>query len=365
MLLGVAVVADIALLLWTAQRLGTEQGPTPPAERRFLVAYASRRTLWQPLRHWVVSVNGRTQLFETFCRRAVRNITGDERFEQHDALAVVLSWMLDNGGKERTWDKYPFVRCADVELRALLYPDGNGPSRMGRAEQLHGRYVEPIVPRCSPDFQKLLHSAAVKRQSGQGLPLSALEKQAVALRDRLALWRQIRRCAVDDGDGEEMRTPMAALRQTYQSGNADLFAAAVNDFLSASRHAPHVEDDPTVSRRLACEGWLNAYDPIKWAGYGSLWAVGLLAAALLFSRQRPWLRRSFLLCGKLAGLSCLGWSSAAIVCRTIRDAAGPLDDATNVLLWAALLTMGLGLLLSWRQREPLLLVAGAAASALA
>jgi hypothetical protein len=357
-LLVLAIALDTALFFLGAQLLGALETPLePPPERRGPVRFAADAELWEPLRHWVVRVRGRTRLFESFCREAVRRITGRERFEQRDPLAVVVSWMLDG----RTWDHYPFVRCDDAELRAVLYRDDNGPSRMSRAEQLQGRYVEPIVPRGSDGFLELLRGIRVKSEAG-AIPLSALERQALALRERLALWQRITNGIVDGGDGAEIRTARAALRQTYESNSRDLFAAALNDFLAASRRALHGVEDAAVSRRLACEAWFNEHRPVQQAEYGSLWAIGLLAAGTIAGRRWPLLRRGLLLGGQFACAWCLAWSLAAMLCQTIRDEVPPLSDGLDVLLWASTLAVGLGLVLGKVRREPLFLLAGAAVS---
>src|SRR5262249_25164654 len=123
-LLTLAFVLDTVLAFLGVQLLGlVELSPaTPSAERRMYVPYAKNRALWEPLRNWAIRVEGRPQLFESYCRDAVRRVTGEECFEDNDPLAVVVSWMMHNS----PWEGYPFLRCEDAELRTLLYRDGGG-----------------------------------------------------------------------------------------------------------------------------------------------------------------------------------------------------------------------------------------------
>lgn len=220
-------------------------------------------------------------MFESFCREAVRRITGEERFEGRDPLAIVIAWILDDGANSAEWDNYPFLRCEDSELRALLYPEEGGPSRMRREEQLHGRFVEPVVVRSLPNMQP-----------------PSLGRQIDELRDRLRLFDQIRRGRVDGGSGEEMQTVAAALSEAYHSGDKDLFAAALSDYLEASRQALHIEEDAAECRPL---GWgarlqrslaLSAYAALALAwSMAALALVRILLASPSSERLYRWATR--------------------------------------------------------------------------
>jgi hypothetical protein len=362
MLLSLALMSDSGVLLFGTRLVGVSESPTsPPTERHIHVPYAADAALWEPLRHWVVRVDGRTQLFESFCRKAVREITGDERFEGCDPLAVVVSWMLlDNVAESLKWDDYPCLRCEDAELRDLLYSEGRSPSRMSREEQLHGRYVEPSVVSSSPSFREVLHRARIK---GRNIPLSSLERKAIALQDRLKLFQQIRRGSIVDGwNSAEMQTASAELREEYQSGSSDWFAAALTDFLDASRRAMRLDDNPREARRVASEVWLNEHAPARKAMFLSLLGGGLFAAAAIMRTRWPRWRRRALLAGLLACLGGLSWSSSAIFCQSIRDGVPPLSDGTQGVLWCASLVMGLGLFLALLGRDTFLGLTGALAS---
>jgi hypothetical protein len=353
-LLALALLSDIALVLVVAHLLAVRQPASPPpTERRIHVPFAVDAELWEPLRHWAIRTQGRTQLFENFCRGAVRDITGEEYFEDRNPLAVVVSWMLDADADLLGWDSYPFVRCEDAELRAVLFDEENNPSRMKRKEQLHGRYVEPDTVRLSQSFRDVLQRAM--KTQGQ---LSHLEREAVALQKRLACWQRIRSREVDGG-GAAMGTASAELREAYQSGDKNLFAAALTDFLDASRHALHTEEDTAALRRLAAETWLNERTPARKAMELSLLAMACLAAAALMKIRCSIWPRVLFRAGLLSCLGSLAWATAALVGWSIRDGV-LLADAGQGMFFFAATTMGLGLLLALLHRE--MIAVGCAAS---
>src|SRR5262249_10700564 len=77
-LVALAFLLDSALVYLGVQ-LFAEAAPapgSPPPGRRMHVRYADNAALWEPLRRWVIRVQGRPRLFESFCREAVRSITG-------------------------------------------------------------------------------------------------------------------------------------------------------------------------------------------------------------------------------------------------------------------------------------------------
>jgi len=362
LLLSLALMSDAILLVLGARLLGDSASVAPPTDRHKHVPYAADAALWEPLRHWVIRVDGRTHWFESFSRKAVREITGDEWFEDRNPLAVVVSWILDKDAK-LTWDDYPCLRCEDAELRAILYREEGKPSRMSRPEQLHGRYVEPSVLRSCGSFSAILHGVRIKSGAAGDIPLSSLERHVAELDRRLVRFDQIRNFRRDQCNSAKMQTVMAELLDAYckKEENKDLFAAALNDFLDASRQAMG-EENPQDGRRLACEAWLNDYRPSRKAMYLSLLGVLLFMAAAIARTRRPRWRQGLLLSGWLACLGCLGWASAAIVCRAIRDGAAPVSDGTQAMLWAASLVMGLSLCLAWIRRDAFLNLTGALAS---
>lgn len=330
-LLSFALVSDSVLLSLAIRLLSTKESSSPPPiDRRILVPYADDSSLWEPLRNWVIRVDGRKRLFEGFCREAVLRITGEERFEGRDPMAVVVSWMLDKGANSLQWDNYPFLRCEDSGLRATLYRDGSRPSQMAREEQLCGRFVEPMVVR-----------SALRCQ------LSSEERQTGELRERIKLFDQIRVGYVDAGSSEEMQNASAALSDAYHEGNADVFAAALSDYVAASRRAMRAESDPVESRRLAWESWLLEYSPHQQALYWSLLAAGLFTIA---SMVRSW-RRCCLLAGRLVGFGCLIWSAAALLGQSLRDGTPLVGDGSQGVLWFSAVIIGVALFLAALLRD--------------
>lgn len=357
--LSLALISDSLLLVLGARLVGGWQLPTAaPAERHIYVPYAVDAALWEPLRHWVIRADGRTQLFESFCRKAVREITGDEHFEGYDPLVVAVSWWLDSGADALKWNDYPCLRCEDAELRAVLYREKRNPSCLSRREQLHGRYVEPSVVSSSASFHDILRNVRI---AAGNLRLSSLERKAVALQNRLQRFQQIRRGCFVGGNRAETETARAALVQEYQSENPDYFAAALTDFIAASRQTRGADEDPRDSRRFACEAWLNKYRPAQMAAYLSLLAAGLFAAAAIVRIRRPRWRRGLLLAGCCACLGCLGWAAVAIVCGAIREGA-LVSAGGQGLLWSAFVVLGLSLFLALRGRDAFLAFTGTLAS---
>lgn len=344
--LTLALMSDTAILFLGIHLFNSHPATVaPPNERRMHVPFAANAELWEPLRYCPLRTEGQTHLFETFCRAAVRDITGDECFEERDPVAVVASWMLDGDADSLGWSHYPFVRCEDAELRAVLYGEEENPSCMTRAEQLHGRYIEPAAAQSCRALHEILAQAASNDH------LSQLERQALELQQRLMRWHRLRTGAIE-GDAE-MATVSAELRQAYQAGDKELFATACNDILDVSRRVLGVADDRAAQRRLAAENWLNQRTPARKACQWSLLTVLSLAVAALVKIRRPKWHRAFLGGGVLAAFACLAWSTAAIVACAFR-AQVLLGEDEQRMLFLSSATLGLGFLTAFWYREKLL-----------
>jgi len=358
-LVALVLVLDGGLLVAGAHWFGGIESAagSPAPERRMHVPHARNEALWEPLRRWVLRVDGRPLLFESFCRQAVRAVTGEERFEDNDPLAVVVSWMLLDARPGMDWDSYPFLRCDLPELLALLSPSENsatGPPR----DEVKGPYVAPSVLRHSQRFRQVLRGVVAKGGAVDGVPLSPLERQAVVLKNRLARFDRIRSGELL-GAGVETESARAALREAYHSGAADLFAAAVTDFVAATRRDSAAADDGAISFRLACEGWLNEQAPFRQAlSLGTL-AAGLLAIAVLRGAGRPVSHRVLLVCGWLAGSAALAWLAAGLGCRAIVHQGPPIGDGIEAIHWVAFVALAVGLWLTLLGRHGLGALAGA------
>ena len=196
--LGAAVVALGVYLFAFAPKT-----VAPPAGRKIQVPFADKPELWQEFYSWVVQEDGRNKPFDTFCREAVRTITGRERFEGNDPVAVVVSWLMlydeDTNKALRQakklgcdWENYPCILCDHHELRELVYRDDRGEGAELSEEQLHGKYVEPWVLRHSPNLKRLVRESAARVEEDSKAALSQLEVKAREVQKRLALYDRIR-----------------------------------------------------------------------------------------------------------------------------------------------------------------------------
>src|SRR5262245_61291911 len=175
----------------------------PPRDRKIAVPFADEVALWDSLRAWVVQEDGRNKPFDTFCRETVRTITGRERFEGNDPIAVVASWILlhdpdennawRNGKKmDCEWDEYPFILSDHHELRSLLFPEKRGADIALTEEELHGKYVSPKLLRDSTAFKNLLRDSAARQEQDSKAPQTQLEQKASEVKKRLALYERVR-----------------------------------------------------------------------------------------------------------------------------------------------------------------------------
>lgn len=204
LLIGLAVALNAAILLLGVSLLRSAgQTLEPPAKRRISVPYADDAALWQQWHGWVVQEDGRTKPFDTFAREALRTITGRERFEGVDPVAVVASWLLlydaDDGQARRNalqmqcdWESYPFILCEYGELREKVYRDRYGDDAELNAQHLHGKYIEPAILRDSKVLKAILQGSAARQAEDGKAVLTQLEKKASEVKKRLALYDRIR-----------------------------------------------------------------------------------------------------------------------------------------------------------------------------
>src|SRR5207245_341343 len=139
---GIGVLLNAAIIYPAVSLLDGGRATAQEPIRRLAVPFENEKAWWEPFRRWVVQEDGRNKPFDTFCREAVRSITGRERFEEvrsmttghilspgHDPVVVVASWLLSHPGETRgsessacDWEHYPLLWCRNTELRFLLYP---------------------------------------------------------------------------------------------------------------------------------------------------------------------------------------------------------------------------------------------------
>jgi ABC-type transport system involved in cytochrome c biogenesis permease subunit len=161
-----AVVVGAAILYLTGVVFKPLFARTPGEQAQAkleLPAYDHKR--WHA---FPVQVEGRTKPFETAAREAVRQITGREKFEGQDAVAVVVQWMLAprgaKGDQFLDWENKPFILCDHQDLRRMIYAHLEKLQEGGLTEeQLHGKYVSPSDLRDSPGLKELVAKAEAIR----------------------------------------------------------------------------------------------------------------------------------------------------------------------------------------------------------
>jgi ABC-type transport system involved in cytochrome c biogenesis permease subunit len=183
-MLGLAVLAATA---WLFVPLFT---PTPAASERKSTLPDYDYTPWYalPVQH------GRVMPFQSFANDAVRQITGRQKFEGHDAVAIVLAWWLTEGrgaGERFTnWEEYPFILCDHHGLRQTIFAH----EPQATAEQAKGKYIAPRDLRVSPGFDRLLSEVSKARQelgAKAHQRLTAVQLKAEEVGRRLVLHDQL------------------------------------------------------------------------------------------------------------------------------------------------------------------------------
>jgi ABC-type transport system involved in cytochrome c biogenesis permease subunit len=207
LLAACAVALNVGVVLLGVRLFAGGPAPVAPSpERRIAVPYASESAVWDRLRRWTVQEDGRLKPYDTFCRESVRAVTGRERFEDNDPVAVVTSWLLlsePGGGTapagtlNADWEHYPFILCDHHELRAIVYRDYHGDEARLTPEERRGKYVEPAALRASDRFRELARAAGQAGGAGGSPVASPLEKKAEEVGKRLALYDRIRQGGQD------------------------------------------------------------------------------------------------------------------------------------------------------------------------
>lgn len=166
MLVGAALVA---IGIHVATPYLDRAGPTKLPEEAPLPKYDL--TEWQSL---AVQMGGRAMPFETAAINGLRQVTGRSKFAGHDATAVVLSWMLTQGGTRElpagitNWEETPLLLCEDPRLRGPILAEAlKLDLKKGEVvpeDQLHGKYLSPKQVRNSKALREWLMTASQKRR---------------------------------------------------------------------------------------------------------------------------------------------------------------------------------------------------------
>lgn len=205
-LLAVAILLNGAILFGIYLIRKAPKTVDVDPTRKIHIPYADNKALWQELARLPIQENGRIKPLQTACIEIVRSITGREKFEGNDPVAVVLSWMMtfepESGapdkpnvnriaeiskklGFDKSWDLYPFILCDYHELREKIYREARGKKAYLTEEELHGKYIEPHVLRSSEVLRGLVEEVREKRRKDKQASLSMLQSKAQEVFGRL------------------------------------------------------------------------------------------------------------------------------------------------------------------------------------
>jgi ABC-type transport system involved in cytochrome c biogenesis permease subunit len=161
-----------------------------------------------------VQDHGRTKPFESACAESVRQITGRNRFEGQDPVALVLTWIMlrgtNAGAGVMDWEKYPFILCDHQELRKPIYADlveqdkknaalpkeeqNPNQEKLPPPEWVNGKYVSPKQLRDSTTFKRLIDEAEeIQQREGEKAQqfLSPEQRMAEEVAGRLQAYDSI------------------------------------------------------------------------------------------------------------------------------------------------------------------------------
>lgn len=163
-----------------------------------------------------VQVEGRTKPFQTAAREAVKQITGREKFQGQDPVAILLQWTLladgGSGGQFVDWEHTPFILCDHQPLRQEIFAHVAGGQSESGPVDLHGKFVSPDDLRRSPGFAKLLASAEARRKLDPEKAeqhLAPTERKAEEVARRLSQFDRLSgRGGEARGQGEASQDPL-------------------------------------------------------------------------------------------------------------------------------------------------------------
>jgi ABC-type transport system involved in cytochrome c biogenesis permease subunit len=184
----------LGCILLVPMVLGQEQAVDPDEKAK--VEFPPLDTSsWSAL---VVQHDGRNKPFESAATEILRSITGRSKYQNHDAVSVVLQWMVLRGegldGNPNTWEREPFILCPDGDLRELIYRDLLGEDATLTDEHRRGKYISPQELRKSDALLQLVVSVRNKRmedsEKWQQL-LTPLERKAHEVEQRLRTFDEV------------------------------------------------------------------------------------------------------------------------------------------------------------------------------
>jgi ABC-type transport system involved in cytochrome c biogenesis permease subunit len=207
-LLAIGAVLNIGIVVLGFFLFRGQFENRPVEEKKITLPNAESKELWDELRPWTVQSEGRVKPFGTFCIETVRAITGREKFQKRDPVALVWSWMMTfrPQGEQRDdqlmlkigkkldcyWDKEAFILCDHLELREKIYRETAQNKDEPTPEQLHGKYIEPWRLHSSPTMKELMRQVRTLRGKDEKAPLTMLQTKAQEVQGCLTLFERTR-----------------------------------------------------------------------------------------------------------------------------------------------------------------------------
>ncbi len=247
----------------------------PPAGAAQAIDPATLETL----RHLPVQHDGRVMPLDTVARETARKVTGQERWDGLDPVALVLGWVFEPWD----WTGKPLVRVGGHSLAAAI----------GMPETTRRASFNDLVR--NPRFMGFLQQARAAEEARQ--PLDSVLREASKLGERLVamqvfLDRTALRVVPPQGDPAGVWSPPPRLETP-----ADLVA------LLESRAAGATTTPRAIEREIT----YNAGRPTR----GAWWILaGATAASILgWNLRRRWLD-VLAVAGLLAGFGMMTWGLA-------------------------------------------------------
>jgi ABC-type transport system involved in cytochrome c biogenesis permease subunit len=246
--------------------------------------------------------DGRWPPLDTVARSTVQAVTGDEFFDGHDPVLMLLAWTFDAS----TWMRQPLFRIENAELRSELQLPASL-TAFSYSDLINHEHIRGLIE----DLTRI----------PEGRKMNPLELKVADLRDRLGLLQRVFRGQVvrlipdpeelggtwrpvnprsGSADDVAVREAWDALATAFLDDDRDAFTAASQQLTAALAALPAAHrPDP---QHLAVELRYNELRPFRIA-----WQImigGTLLAAIALGVKRPWFDALAVL-GMIAGFAVL------------------------------------------------------------
>jgi cytochrome c-type biogenesis protein CcsB len=303
--------------------------------------------------------NGRIKPIDTLSRQLVRFVTGKERFNGIDPLEMVLRWQADPAD----WEGRAILHVPNLELRNKVSGGAQWMSPASlRADKSFAAWVASLEQK-QADAEKL----------GEEVAFDKLETAALELEHRLMAFdaaRDGRSMAIVPIAGRDDRwltvsqlgaaPELASVRQDWltlvgavQANDGSSFNTATKSLIARIRelHPGYAE-----ASRIDREVTYNAIHPFRWTWIAYGVAVIALVGTLMLRARLVY----------VAALSLLGMAVAmhigAFALRCSITGWAPVTNMYETIVWVALISAALSLVLEFVYRSKTLALAGAVAA---